>query len=186
MQNILENARIMFWGLALAGLFCLAPAGAALASDPRAPIPAEELSLETIQGLLDSAFLQTTPGRHNDIIVDDGGMRTVIKLDLERGLLSYYSVWRLKESRPEIEKLRFVNRLNDRIIIVRFSLTDAGTLWCDYQIDLDPGISPFAIVHTYKEFTRIVKGALARMDEDNLVGRESGEARPEPAVYRVL
>ena len=59
------------------------------------------------------------------------------------------------------EKLALVNRANDEKIIVRFAAPNAETLWCDYQILYEGGITPFNIMNSYRWFTKVCRGAVA-------------------------
>ena len=148
------------------------PVCQAAAADPKTLLPEEEVTLANIKSFFDAALLTAEIDEDGDLKIEEGGMKTFIKIDAEKKLISYISAWGMKPSVSELKKLQFLNRLNDKLIFVRFCMPRPTTLWCDYQCLYDGGISPYAIVSNYRMFAKVVKGAVVTQDPDDIIGSE--------------
>lgn len=155
------------------GLAAFFAAGAARAENLDTPVPEEKLTLNLIQNFLDQAAYKTEIDSDGDLkVVNDGGMKAFVRADAERKIITIFAAYPLKASAPELTKLQLVNRLNDRVIVVRFCMPDATTLWCDYQFSYEGGLTPRYILHVYRQFIRIVRIAVAQYDTDDVVGSD--------------
>ena len=132
----------------------------------------EEVTTERVVELFQSALMNVTVDSDGDVVIADGGMRTFIRVDTSRKLISYFSIWPLRSSASEIDRLRLINRLNDQLIVVRFSVTQNDHLWCDYQMSFENGLTSYSIVNAYRLYARVVKGAVSTQDPDDLIGRD--------------
>ncbi len=103
-------------------------------------------------------------------------MKVFVKIDNEKKLITYFTAWGLKEGVPEIKRLQLINKMNNELILVRFSMPRATTLWCDYQFYYEGGIAPYAIVNNYRTFIRVAKGGVTTKDTEKIIG--SGAAAP--------
>lgn len=118
-----------------------------------------EITLERIESLFKAAFLRTEYDKDGDLVIRDQGINTFVKIDSQRKMITFFSLWGLKERSPEIEKLKFANRLNDNLILVRFTVARPTTLWCDYAFMYEGGITSFQLINTYKRFMSVCQGA---------------------------
>lgn len=132
----------------------------------------DEVTIPRIKAYFDAAFFKTTVDSDGDLKIEDGGMKTFVRVDPEKKLISMFSLWGLKSTASEIDKLRFINQLNDDLIVVRFCMPRSSLLWCDYQVKYERGITPFSIVNNYRLFAKVVKGAVTRDDADGIIGSD--------------
>ena len=130
-----------------------------------------EITSAKLLSMFKAAYVKAELNDKGDVLLQEGGMKTIVQVDAKKKTISYISVWPMKESSSELEKLRFVNKLNDTLILVRFCMPRPTTLWCDYQMSFEAGLSPQTLVTTYRVFAKVVQGAMATMDPDDIVGR---------------
>jgi hypothetical protein len=150
--------------------FCAVPPARAGAADAKTPLAEGEVTVEKLKEVFDNAFFTTEIDKDGDLKITEGGVKTFVRVDKERKLISLFCLWGLKANAGEIDKLRFINRLNDKLILARFCMPDPTTLWCDYQMSFNGGVSPATIVNAYRQFVNVVKGGISSMDDDDVVG----------------
>ena len=130
----------------------------------------EEVTMQRVFELFEAAYVECEIDEHNDIkVVTDSGPRLFVSQDETNKLLRYLSFYRFREGTGELEKLRFVNALNDDVIFVRFSLGNGDSLVADYYLPYGRGVVPFHIVNTAKLVGRVIITALRQHDEDDLL-----------------
>lgn len=142
------------------------------AADVKTPIPDDRVTVEAVKAVLEQAAITAEVDSDGDLKITDGGLIAFIRVEPERKLLTLFAIYRIKESAPELERLRLVNRLNDKIILVRFSAPNETTLWCDYQFSFDGGITPYALINILRNFTRVTQQAVAQQDTEEIVGSD--------------
>lgn len=152
--------------------------GAARAADRKAILMPDEITTANIKPFFDAAFLNAQIDKDGDLEIEDDGVRTYIRVDPRRKIITYYSSWEIKASVPEARKLAFVNRLNDKMVFVRYCIAGPTTLWCDYQCLYEGGITPYTIVNNYRQFARIVAVSWAGQDANEILG---SDAKPTPS-----
>lgn len=124
-------------------------------------ISEQEMNLSKLESLFKGAFLHAEREKEDELIIrDESGVKTFVKLDESKKMITFYSVWRLKEQFPEAAHLKFANGLNNGLILVRFSVPIPNILWCDHQFFYEGGILPYQIIHTYKRFVSVCIGAV--------------------------
>lgn len=155
------------------GLAALAMSGRAPAQSLDEVVPEGRLTIELIKHHLDQAAYKTEIDDDGDLkVTDDRGFIAFFRLDAERKLITLFAVYPFKRSAPELARLRFVNQLNDKVIIVRFSMPEPGTLWCDYQFTYENGLTPRYILRCYRLFALVAPAAVGTHDQQDLIGRE--------------
>ncbi|MHB8764935.1 MAG: YbjN domain-containing protein [Deferrisomatales bacterium] len=155
--------------LATVAALATAPAGAA---DPRALISEAEVTIAGVKSYFDAAFFSTSIDSDGDLVVTDGGIKTAVAVNNDSMILTFISIWPLKKSVEESKKLKFVNSLNDDLLMVRFALTKTGRLYCDYQMKYEGGVTPYMIINTYRTFVKVVRGAAQEKDPDDIIGSD--------------
>ncbi len=155
---------------AIAAAVCWA--AAATAADLKTPIREGQVSIEAIKAVMEQAAFDVEIDSDGDLKIADGGLIAFFRVDTERKLITLFAIYRLKASAPEVERLRLINRLNDQVILVRFSAPDETTLWCDYQFSYDGGITPYALINTFRNFARVTRQAVAQHDTEDIVGSD--------------
>jgi len=130
-----------------------------------------EVAKESLAALFKRAFMSTSFDEDGDLIVQTDGPRVFVSVDEEKKLLKYMAIYGVKESSPLELKHAFVNKMNDEIIFVRFSIPEQrpDILMADYFLPYEEGIPTFQIVSAIRLFARIVPGAIRACDDNDLV-----------------
>lgn len=165
-------SKIYVIGLLFASVCVASVASMALAPAPSTLLPEEDVTLQKIKTFFEAALLKAEFDKDGDLMIEDGGFTSYVKVDQDRKLITFLCAFHLKESASEIKKLRLVNSMNDDLIFVRFCMPVATTLWCDYQLLYGGGITPYAIVNNYRLFATVTKGAVASMDPEDIIGSD--------------
>jgi hypothetical protein len=74
--------------------------------------------------------------------------------------------------------MRFVNRVNDGLMMIRASLTSDGRLYFDYYIPIEGGITKKAVVLAVRRFLSYLAAAMEQ-DTDNVVVAQDAEEEEE-------
>lgn len=131
----------------------------------------DEVSVDRIEALAKQAFISADRDKDGDLVLREGGVNTYVKVDADRKMITFFTIWGLRSRFSLEEKLQYVNGLNDGKILVRFTVSKPDMLWCDYQFLYEGGITPFNIINTFKRFVSVCRGAVAE-DEKGMVGRD--------------
>lgn len=129
-----------------------------------------EVTVNRLDSLFKSAFFSCSVDSDGDLKVEDSGILIFIRIDPERKVITYNSLWRLKPGGlgSNEKKIAFANQLNNDYRLVRFSVPKPEALWCDYQLLYEGGINPFQIINSCRVFSRVCK-AILEDDTDNLI-----------------
>jgi len=131
----------------------------------------DEVTVDRIEALAKQAFISADRDKDDDLVLRDGGLNTFVKVDTDRKMITFFTIWPLRSRFSLDDKLQYVNGLNDSMILVRFAVPKPDMLWCDYQFLYEGGITPFNIINAYKRFVSVCRGAVAEDDKD-MVGRD--------------
>ena len=135
-------------------------------------IEEDEVTTENLEALFKRAFFSTKINEDDCLVVSTENIRSVVvEVDEDRKLLKYMAAFGLKEEAPLELKHAFVNRMNDRIIFPRFSVVEKrpDVLVADYFLTFEGGILAFQIMSALRLFSRVVRGAINKCDDDDLV-----------------
>jgi len=139
-------------------------------SSPVQWISANEISLQQILGVFQNAYLEAEIDGDGDLCVrTENGIKILISINEANALLHFVAIYGLSEDASEAQKLAFVNRLNDEIILVRFSVANENTLVADYYLPYGQGVSPFHIVTVVRLMNRIIPPTFSKYDEDDVL-----------------
>jgi hypothetical protein len=175
--------KTLYWS----GVVCLASVGALVSGGNRlwgAPPPSREteavlgesdVTALKLRALCQAALIKCEIDSDGDLKIEDDGMKSFVRVDTDKKLLSFFSIWPLRKSVTELEKLQLLNTLNKDLILVRFYMHDATTLVCDYQLPYDNGILPFQVVNAYRRFAKVTRGAILTRDPKDIISREKDE-----------
>ena len=157
-------------------------AGAQYATVPRQPVRCEqkvvgikfltegEVSATKLQQIFNAAYVKAELDDDGDLrITTDAGPKAIVTVDADRRILRFMSLYRLREDAPEEETHAFVNKMNDDVILVRFSVTRRHVLMADYYLSYEEGVLPYKVVKTLKMFGRVALGAIRQHDTRDLV-----------------
>ncbi|HPP51780.1 MAG TPA: YbjN domain-containing protein [Thermoguttaceae bacterium] len=132
----------------------------------------DQVSVDVLERVFQAAFLRTERDTDGDLLVrDESGINTFVRVDSERKIVTFFSLWGLKEEFPEGEKLRLANELNYQLVVVRFTVRSPRVLWCDHQFLYAGGMSPITIIAAYRRFVSVCR-EVPRRDMLGIVGTD--------------
>ena len=116
-----------------------------------------QIDLNWIAKILGDAYIDVDRSDPGYLRVVENSVVVAIFHDDEKQQVTFLSLWDLKMG-TENEKLAFANRLNREIVLVRFSITRDGSLYCDQQLQVKGGISARWLILTLKRFAEVCRG----------------------------
>ena len=131
----------------------------------------DEVTTSNLAQIFKRAFFKTSVDKDGDLIVHTDGPRVIVTLNQDNKLIKFMTVYGVKESAGLDLKHTFTNRMNDEVIVGRFSVpkTRPDMLIADYFLPFEEGIPAFQIVSALRLFARVVPGAIRACDENDLV-----------------
>ncbi len=154
-------AGVLVWGLMTAGL--------ARGADPRI-LEEDEVTAVKVMSVMKAAYLKCSIDEDGDVRIEEDGLITFITVDPERKLLKYFSFWHMKEEVSLEQKHDLVNRWNNDLIFVKFFVARPTTLGTEYWLKYADGILEHQLVTSYRQFQKVVIGAVQDNDPDNIIG----------------
>jgi len=128
-----------------------------------------EVTTSNLDKLFKQAFFKTSLDRDGDLIVQSDGPRVIVTVDQEKKLVKFMAVYGLRQTAALEHKLALVNRMNNEIIYVRFSVPREDLLVADYFLLFQQGILAFQLVSSLRLFARVVPAAIRACDHQDLV-----------------
>ena len=89
-------------------------------------------------------------------------IKYVIQVRERQGLIALFCVFGFKASVEKAEKLEAVNKLNDGKVMARFSVNRRESLFIDYNMLIEEGVTPLQILNCFTRFDNVV---ISGMDE---------------------
>jgi hypothetical protein len=129
----------------------------------------DEVTLNRIEALAKQALMSTDRQQDGELVLREGGMRVFVNVDTDRKIMTFFAAWSLRSRFSMEEKLQFANGQNTDKILVRFTVPQPDTFWCDYALLYEGGITPFSIINTYKRFVAVCRSVVDQ-DEKGLLG----------------
>lgn len=149
------------------------PGAAPTRSGPDKWLTQDEVTLERLLAIFREAYAgKARIDNDGELEISDGNMKHWIRIDTRRQIITFSAPWALKKSAPEEKKLALVNTLNDKLLFVRFCVSDSTTLWPDYQLSYEGGIAVHSIVVAFRNFVQIMLEAVHNRDPDDLIGSD--------------
>lgn len=129
----------------------------------------DEVTTANLTQIFKRAFFKTSLDKDGDLAVHTDGPRVIVTVDQDRKLLKFMAIYGIKESADQDVKYAFANKMNDDVIMARFSIPRPDVLLADYFLPFEEGIPAFQIVSALRLFARIVPGAIRACDEHDLM-----------------
>ena len=130
----------------------------------------DEVANERLLTLFKQAFIPVeVVSAHHLRVTSESGIKMHVAVDSGRKLISLVTTFGLREDAPMEQKLQLCNRINDSVIFVRLSVTDATTLCSDHALPFNGGICSASIISAVRLLARVTVQSLADMDEHRLV-----------------
>lgn len=142
-----------------------------MASEITKHIVESEVTPENIRELFSRAFYNTDLDDDGDVVVNAEPISVFISINRNNRLLKYSTYYKVDETAPLESKLAFVNKMNDDVVLCRFSIPEdhEDTLVADYFLPFGESISSFQIVSALRLFALVVVNAISDCDDDDLV-----------------
>lgn len=138
--------------------------------DPQKEVFAEdEVTTSSLTQILQQALYKVSPLNDTHFIVDPDGVIVSVNQDIK--MIRFIAMWDFKESAALKLKHATVNKLNDEVRLVRFSISQSqpDLVYADYYLTFENGILPFQVVHALRLFSRIATYAIQTCDEKGLL-----------------
>lgn len=130
-----------------------------------------EVATPNLAKIFSRAFFKTSVDIDGDLAIHCEGLITALIICKNQKLLRFMTVFRFEESASESQRLTFVNRLNDEILLVRFSASSSNPdqLAADYYLPYEGGVPTLQIITAHRLFARVVPNAIGSCDHDSIV-----------------
>lgn len=130
----------------------------------------ENLTLDALQELFEAAYLKVQRDEDDELCVMETYRIWVLPV-AEGRRIHFYTLFSFSESATLLDRLDYVNLVNDKMAVVRAYATSftPSALCIDCYIPVDGGINKRAVVFAIKSFIEAVRAAL-HLDSTNVVG----------------
>ncbi len=127
----------------------------------------EDISKEMLHSLYTDAYVDVSYDEDGDLLLRERyAFWAFPEADGKRIRLA--SLFRANENSNVADRFKFVNRINDELIMVRAYVRSNGNFGFDYYIPVEGGISKRNIVMATKLFASLLS-AVARKDEEDVM-----------------
>jgi hypothetical protein len=127
----------------------------------------EGINSDSLKKLFEEAYMEVSVDTDGDLIVKDN-YRCYLRPDQDGRLISIYAIFSGNPASAEVDKLAYINRVNDQVKLIRASVSTNGKFFFDYYLSVEGGISKRAIVLAVRRFFSCLGSAL-REDTGNVV-----------------
>lgn len=130
-----------------------------------------EVTPENIHRLFTRAFYSAHVDEDDDIVVNAEPITVYLSINKDNKLLKYTAPFRVDENAPLAQKHALINKMNDDVILCRFSIPEEheDMLIADYFLSFGESIPAFQIVSTLRLFASVVSNAIGDCDDDDLI-----------------
>lgn len=120
----------------------------------------ENLSKELLYDLFEAAYMDVSYDKDGDIFVQEDVRCFVMPNEDKKDRIRLLTMFGFEPLSSEIDRLRCVNLINEKYLIVRAYSTDNNTLSFDYEIIIKGGITRKNLVLSVKRFCGIPRLAI--------------------------
>jgi hypothetical protein len=133
-------------------------------------VAAADVTIESLQELLSSSYVTNEIDADGRILATtDSGLKVFLTLNESNKLIKFALGFRIKEDASEEQKLNLANRINDKIILVRYAVPAPEVLVADYFLPYGQGIIPLQIVNSLKLLDKVCLAGIREHDTDSIV-----------------
>lgn len=119
----------------------------------------ETASREALKAVFDAAYCDTRYDDDGDLRVQES-LSCVVVPNADTKVIELSCSFTFTPDSSHLQRLEAVNAMNTRWLIIRACLVGTDTLRFSYDIPLDGGITPKALVLTVKRFSSIPRVAI--------------------------
>ena len=128
-------------------------------------IQPETLSKSALQELFEAAYLNVTIDDDGDLIVKER-YRSLVLPDQEGRWIQVVSLFGANPAASLADKLAFVNRVNDELVLIRGYVTERGGFAFDAFIPVEGGIPKRSVVLAVRQFHHVLEAVGTKDDGD--------------------
>lgn len=125
-----------------------------------------DVTIERLRKVFDAAFLKTEITRSGALKVSDSGDFAYISLLEGMDLIRISVTYGFEDGTRLADKLELANKVNNEVVVTRWSITDKGKLDTDYYLSYENGVLGYQIVRSYKRFLSCGVSGLRKDDKD--------------------
>jgi hypothetical protein len=133
-------------------------------------VPATDVTIANLQELLSSSYVNNELDADGRILATtDSGLKVFITLNEANKLVKFALGFRIKDDASEEQKLGLANRINDKVILVRYAIPAPEVLVADYFLPYGQGIIPTQVVNSLKLLDKVCLAGIREHDTDGIV-----------------
>jgi hypothetical protein len=133
-------------------------------------LPAADVTIANIQELLSSSYVTNEIDAEGRILATtDNGLKVFVTINEQNQLIKFALGFRIKDDASDEQKLGLANRINDKIILVRYAIPAPEVLVADYFLPYAQGIIPMQIINSLKLLDRVCLAGIREHDTDGIV-----------------
>lgn len=131
----------------------------------------DEVSGTSIAQTFRRAYLKTELDSEGDVRISADTITVIASLDRDNKLIRFWSMMAIRDNTDDSDILEFVNRVNQRVIFVRFwKPADTSKLVvADYHLPYENGLPRFQVVAAFRLLARVVPAAVQALDNDDII-----------------
>jgi len=135
-------------------------------------IEKNDINNQALLGVFRSAYIDASMDDDGELEVDLDGMRIFVDVSKDKGFLMLRSMYGLKDDTLRTQALELCNRLNDKMVMVRFccpAAVDHLILYADHFTVLEGGITGQEIVSLIRRFHSVIQEGIGSNDTEDVL-----------------
>lgn len=125
----------------------------------------ENISIESLKNVFDSAFINWSVDEDGDLIVKYT-YRCIIRLSENKNRLTLKNFFNSNSAMSDSEKLGLINEVNKGFYYLKAVLNSNGVITIEYDISLVGGITAHSIVQNIRNFDVGISGIISADDKN--------------------
>jgi hypothetical protein len=101
----------------------------------------------------------------------EDGVKLFVIILKRHPMLKFVAAFGLRKETEEIDRLRLLNTLNDKLIVARFAMPEPETITADQYLPYHGGLLPQQLVKALRLFVQCAVGGIREYDSAGLVGQ---------------
>ncbi len=127
----------------------------------------EDVNSAVLKEMFDDAYMETSIDTDGDVKIKEK-YSCYLRPDPDGRLVAVYAIFGAQDGAAGQAKLDYVNRVNDKVKLIRASVMGDGRYFFDYYIPVDGGITKKGVVLAVRRFLSCIEAAMSE-DSDNVV-----------------
>jgi hypothetical protein len=122
-------------------------------------ITREEITIPKLQEVFKQAYMPAEIGTDGDLKLEMDGIKIFVKIEAEKKILRFYSLFGTKPGTTRQQVLELSNRINDGLVMLRACCPAAfptPALWLDHDLDIEAGMTAEDIVSETRRFRTVI------------------------------